>query len=755
MASVLWAAIGVCLASGLLHLLLAGRRGRARAHALFAVLCFVLVALLYFDTRAYYAASAAEHLAALRSVLSTLLLFWAAYAWFCHAYTGFGSRLALLTLSGWYAALLVANLLMPGTLLFWSPQPPRTLVTPWGEPLSVVQSVADIAWTGMAYYIGTLVIATWVLGAALRQARSGRRPEGLALGLGATLVLVGLVCDGLVDALSLDWVYTSELGFVAMAVVMNTRLALDWVQAGRRIRLAEEALRRNESDLRRAQSVARIGSWRYTRAPRTFEASAELARILGHPPGVPVTRESFISSVHPDDRDRVVAATRAIFEGHPLDLRGRLVVDGRERWAHGLGQAERDASGQVQAIVGTVQDITDQVALESRLFQAQKMEAVGQLAGGVAHDFNNLLQVIGGNAELALLELPADHPAHDFMATVASAGERATTLVQQLLAFSRRQVLRLQSLDVNEVTGAFMKTLARSLGEHIRISFVPGHGLWAVTADRGQLEVVVMNLCVNARDAMPDGGLLTLATGNVEIGEEYRVDHPWARPGPYVRLAVGDSGCGMDRATLRHVFEPFFTTKAMGRGTGLGLATVYGIVKQHGGMIDVSSQVGQGTSVEIYLPRAAAEEKATTAPIRPQAPGGSETILVVEDEEEVRAFARQVLERAGYTVLTASDGVEAFQVVEEHGERLDLLLLDVILPGASGREIHETLRQRLAGLRFLFISGFSPDTVHDGFVMRHGLDFLQKPVSAEKLLRAVRRVLDAPGGGESSGPPYP
>jgi CheY-like chemotaxis protein len=315
--------------------------------------------------------------------------------------------------------------------------------------------------------------------------------------------------------------------------------------------------------------------------------------------------------------------------------------------------------------------------------------------------------------------------------------------VQQLLAFSRRQVLRLERLDVNEVAGAFMKTLARSLGEHIRISFVPGHDLGSVSADRGQLEVVVMNLCVNARDAMPDGGLLTLTTSNVEVGEEYVAAHPWARAGSYVRLAVADNGCGMDPSTLKHVFEPFFTTKQPGRGTGLGLATVYGIVKQHGGMIDVSSQVGQGTSVEIYLPRATAGESAGSEPPPSRAPGGSETILIVEDEDEVRAFARQVLSRAGYTVLTAADGVEAFQVAERDGERLDLLLLDVILPGASGRDIHETLRERFPKLRFLFISGFSPDTAHDGFVLRHGLEFLQKPVSAEALLRAVRRVLDA------------
>jgi PAS domain S-box-containing protein len=587
-----------------------------------------------------------------------------------------------------------------------------------------------------------------VLVAAIRHARSGRRHEGLALGLGASLVLAGLVSDGLVDVLSLDWIYTSELGFVAMALIMNTRLARDWILAGRRVERTEEALRRSEADLQRAQSVARIGSWRLKRHSQSLEGSPELTRILGLPPGTPLTRESVVRALHPDDRGRVVAATRAVFDGQPLDVRCRLVVDGQERWAHGLGQAEHDASGDPLAIVGTIQDITDQVALENRLFQAQKMEAVGQLAGGVAHDFNNLLQVIGGHAELALMQLPGDHPAREFVATVEEAGGKATDLVRQLLAFSRQQVLRLESLDVNEVAGAFMKTLARTLGEHIRISFVPGHDLGAVRADRGQLEVVVMNLCINARDAMPEGGLLTLATENVTVGDDYVAGHPWAKPGDYVRLAVSDNGCGMDTPTLERVFEPFFTTKEVGRGTGLGLATVYGIVKQHGGMIDVSSDVDEGTEVQVYLPRVRVEGGEDSERAASQTAGGDETILIVEDEEAVRIFARQILSRAGYTVLTAADGVEAFQVAERDGDRLDLAVLDVILPGASGRAIHDTLRERFPRLRFLFVSGFSPDTTHSNFVLEQGLEFLQKPVSADTLLRTVRRILDEGDGGQ-------
>jgi signal transduction histidine kinase len=383
---------------------------------------------------------------------------------------------------------------------------------------------------------------------------------------------------------------------------------------------------------------------------------------------------------------------------------------------------------------------------EEQLRQAQKMEAIGQLAGGVAHDFNNLLTIISGYSDLLLNGIlrPQDATAREAVGEIRKAAERAAGLTRQLLAFSRRQVLAPQVLVLNSVVQDVDKMLRRLIGEDIQLSCRLAADLGTVKADPGQIEQVLLNLAVNARDAMPRGGRLTIETANIMLDENYARTHPEIQPGPFVMLAVTDTGCGMDAATLRRIFEPFFTTKGPGKGTGLGLATVYGIVKQSGGSIYVYSEVDRGTSFKVYLPRLEADPIADLPPIAApvQQAGGQETLLIVEDDDAVRALTRTVLRDNSYNVIEAIDADTALNWVEEHNQPIHLLVTDVVMPGMSGRELAERLKEQRPEMKVLFMSGYTDDAV-----VRHGLldaeiAFLQKPFTPNALARKVREVLD-------------
>lgn len=400
-------------------------------------------------------------------------------------------------------------------------------------------------------------------------------------------------------------------------------------------------------------------------------------------------------------------------------------------------------SGDILNYVAVKRDITKELDLEERFRQSQKLEAIGQLAGGVAHDFNNLLLVINGYSEMAFEKLGDGHPARAALEGVMKAGQRAATLVSQLLAFSRRQIMRPEDLDLNEVVGELLKMLARVIGEHIRLDFVPGHRLGTVHADRGMIEQIVMNLCVNARDAMPEGGELMIETENVYINGNYTQTHPWAKPGRFVLLSVGDTGCGMDEETLRRIFEPFFTTKGVGHGTGLGLATVYGIVQQHEGMINAYSEPGKGTTFKVYLPIIERPAAAVGPKLEGRTLGGTETILLAEDDEAVLTIVRQLLERVGYTVLTAINGKEALEVFEERADEISLALLDVVMPEMGGKEVFDCMKRKRPEVRVIFASGYSENAVHTNFVLDESLVLLQKPYDPAALYKAVREALDS------------
>jgi two-component system cell cycle sensor histidine kinase/response regulator CckA len=404
----------------------------------------------------------------------------------------------------------------------------------------------------------------------------------------------------------------------------------------------------------------------------------------------------------------------------------------------------RSLDGQVVGISTVARDVTESRHLEAMLRQSQKMEAVGQLAGGVAHDFNNLLGVILGYTGIMLDRLSPDDPNHKAIEEIQKAGDRAALLTRQLLAFSRKQVLQPKVLDLNTVVAGTEKLLQRLIGEHIELLVILSPGLTLVKADAGQLEQIIMNLAVNARDAMPAGGKLTIQTSNAEFGEEYVAEHPSTKPGLHVMLAVTDTGHGMDAITKAHMFEPFFTTKEFGKGPGLGLSTVYGIVKQSGGSIWVYSEVGIGTTFKIYLPCVGPIlEIASSGDRLEKVEGGSQTILVVEDEAALLQVTRQSLEAVGYMILAAHSPVEAVRISESHPGPIHLLLTDVIMPGMNGAQLATLLSARRPEMRVLYVSGYTDDTILRHGVLEPGLAFLQKPFSRKTLAQKVGEVLAA------------
>jgi PAS domain S-box-containing protein len=384
----------------------------------------------------------------------------------------------------------------------------------------------------------------------------------------------------------------------------------------------------------------------------------------------------------------------------------------------------------------------DREDMQRQLLHAQKMEAVGQLAGGVVHDFNNILQAIIGYTQLLMDTEEEKGAPGEELKEIFRGAERAAALTRQLLAFSRRQVMSPRTLDLNILIEDILKMLRRVIGEHIRLEWLPGNHLGAVRADPGMLEQILMNLCVNARDAMPRGGVLSIETQNVRVDSEYCEHHAWARPGRFVLLSVTDTGCGMGRDVMDRVFEPFFTTKEEGKGTGLGLATVYGIVKQHEGMVNVYSEVGKGTTFKVYLPMCEQMAETIGTMVEGPAVGGRETILLAEDDEMVRNLARRILTRAGYTVLTANDGLEAVEVFQNHAEAVSLLVLDVVMPRLGGHGAYERIREIRSDVPVIFSSGYSENAVHTNFVLHDGLKLIPKPYSPATLLRAVRGALD-------------
>ena len=443
-----------------------------------------------------------------------------------------------------------------------------------------------------------------------------------------------------------------------------------------------------------------------------------------------------------------------VLEKYGEAIRERRVVRWEETAEYPKGRLTGEVSvapvfhddGNCTHLVGAMHDITERKQLEAQFRQSQKMESVGQLAGGIAHDFNNLLTVINGMAELGLAQLREgdQQQLHEDLQEIRRAGERAAALTRQLLAFSRKQILQPQVLNLNTVVAEMESMLRRLIGEDVNLVVAPTEGLGSVKADPGQMEQVLANLAVNARDAMPQGGQLTIETQNVEIDEQYARQRGAAvLPGPYVMLAISDTGMGMDEVTRGRIFEPFFTTKDPGKGTGLGLSTVYGIVKQSDGFIWVYSEVGQGTSFKIYLPQVAEAASSKRRSPTIASAHGTETILLVEDVGGLRLLGKRMLESAGYTVLTAANGEEALLLLERYEKPVQLMVTDVVMPGMSGRILAERFDATRPGMKVLYVSGYTGDVVVRHGVLDEGMPFLGKPFTAVELTRKVREVLDS------------
>jgi two-component system, cell cycle sensor histidine kinase and response regulator CckA len=383
--------------------------------------------------------------------------------------------------------------------------------------------------------------------------------------------------------------------------------------------------------------------------------------------------------------------------------------------------------------------------LELQLLQAQKMDSIGRLAGGVAHDFNNMLSVIIGNAQLALDGLPPDDPLHADLKEILDAARRSADITRQLLAFARKQNIRPEVLDLNESMEGMLKMLRRLIGEDIHLSWQPGPARMPVFMDPSQLDQLLANLLVNARDAIGGVGKVTIETGRVRFDEDYCADHAGFIPGEFILLAVSDNGRGMDKETLNNIFEPFFTTKGVGNGTGLGLATVYGIVKQNEGFINIYSEPGKGTTFRIYMPRHAGEDAGILVQETAQIPAGhGETVLIVEDEGSVLKLAQRILENLGYTVLAASTPGKAVTLAEEHAGHIDLLFTDVVMPETNGRELAGKLQALYPDLKVLFMSGYTANVIAHRGVLDEGVNFIQKPFSSRDLALKVRDALDEP-----------
>ena len=587
--------------------------------------------------------------------------------------------------------------------------------------------LANVSESRLALFGVAVMVSAWY---------GGWKPGAVATAFALTVsAYFSLVGEHSPDQLRTAILRLSLFFFVAMLIC--------WLNAA--LRASQENLRRSELNFRSLVTNAPYGICRCDSTGKILDANPAFLEMLGHASSEEIIGQHIFGLYAENDKWFDLAdylRSSEPFKGLTAEwkrknntttvvrISGRSVANGGEGLVFEL----------------FAEDVTERRALEQQLRQSQKMEAVGRLAGGIAHDFNNLLMVILGYSEFLLERLGAEPHLRGPAQEISSAAERASSLTRQLLAFSRKQMLAPRVVNLNDVATENIKMLTRMIGEDIDLVMVAAPHLWPVRADAGQIDQVIMNLAVNARDAMPSGGKLTIETSNVALDEEYARLHAPVRPGDYVMIAISDTGAGMDSETQSHIFEPFFTTKGP-KGTGLGLSTVYGIVKQSGGYIWVDSEVGRGTTFKIYLPRVASVGETAVPVAAPieyrKVEPGTETILLVEDEANLRYLARQYLEKQGYKVIEAADGAVAMQIAVAHEAMIHLLLTDVIMPGMNGRELAQRIAEIRPNVKILYMSGYTENVIgHDG-MLDAGIRLLQKPFNLRDLKSKVREVLDA------------
>ncbi len=540
-----------------------------------------------------------------------------------------------------------------------------------------------------------------------------------------------------------DYVLKDHLGRLAAAV----RRAMQEVEERAGTRRTQEALQETQQRLKIIFHQSPLGIALVRADGRPILTNAALQKMLGYT-GEELNRMAFQEFTHPDDCARDINHYSLLIQGVLKDyqLEKRYIrKDGQVVWTRISASVARDAEGRAHFAIKMVEDITERRNLEAKFIEAQKMEVIGQLASGVAHDFNNILAVIMGYSELTMQKLNSDPELASYLETIRSAAERATGLTRQLLIFSRKQTVQPTILDLNEVVKDLEKMLRRLIDENIELTLVLGEKIGHVKADSGYLGQVLMNLVVNARDAMPNGGKLTIATHNASLEENYAQTPPGVKPGDYVMFSVSDTGTGMTEEVKARLFEAFFTTKPKGKGTGLGLATCKTIVQQTGGYIDLCSELGKGTTFKVYLPLVdlpldVAPRASQTGPL----PRGNETVLVVEDDPAVRHLARNVLQAQGYTVLSAANGQDGLHTARDHhGPPIRLVLTDVIMPLMGGKVMAEWLKTADSNLKILFTSGYTDGAIDRHGVLEAGVEFLPKPYSPATLAHKVREMLDS------------
>ena len=587
--------------------------------------------------------------------------------------------------------------------------------------------LADVSESRLALFGVAVMVSAWY---------GGLKPGLVATSFALTVIAYfSLVGPHTPDQLRTAILRLSLFFFVAMLIC--------WLNAA--LRATQEDLRRSELNFRSLVTNAPYGICRCDSTGKILDANPAFLELLGFTSAGEIVGQHIYTLYNDAEQWFDLAdylRSSAPFKGLTAEWKrkgGTTVVRVSGRSV---------ANGRKEGVVFELfaEDVTERRALEQQLQQSQKMEAVGRLAGGIAHDFNNLLMVISGYSEFLLERLGAEPHLRGPAQEIASASERASSLTRQLLAFSRKQMLAPRIVNLNDVASENLRMLTRMIGEDIDLVMLPSPNLWAVRADAGQIEQVIMNLAVNARDAMPSGGKLTIETSNVSLDEDYARVHGPLRPGDYVMVAISDTGNGMDQETQSHIFEPFFTTKGP-KGTGLGLSTVYGIVKQSGGYIWVYSEVGRGTTFKIYLPRVASLEEPAVQVAPPRqfqkVEPGTETILLVEDEANLRYLARQYLEKQGYKVIEAADGAVAMQIAVAHEAVIHLLLTDVIMPGMNGRELAQRISEIRPNVKILYMSGYTENVIGHNGTLDAGVRLLQKPFNLRDLKNKVREVLDA------------